>query len=88
MKIGRLVRATLSGTSQKKTTKIEHEEPTNELKDQVTERLENIRKQTSEIDDIMFKKIATDEGVVTVIYSNSLVEKMTIQTMVFIPLTN
>lgn len=100
MKIGKLVRATLGRSSQKKSTKIEQEEPkqepkqeqtkepTIEQKDQVTERLENIKKQTSEIDDIVYKKIATDEGVVTVIYSNSLVEKMTMQTMIFIPLTN
>ena len=88
MKIRKLVRATLSGSANGKSSKEKTKEPTQKQDDQVIVLLEDIKKQTSEIDDIVYKKIATEEGVVTVIYSNSLVEKMTMQTMVFIPLTN
>lgn len=50
--------------------------------------IDNIKQQTQDIDDVVFKKMATDAGVVTIIYFSSLIEKMTLQTMVFIPLTN
>ncbi|OMC91998.1 spore germination protein [Viridibacillus arenosi] len=50
--------------------------------------IETLKKNTRNVDDVLFKKIPTDEGVVTVIYSSSLVEKMTLQSMVFIPLAN
>jgi len=50
--------------------------------------IKQLKKVANHIDDILFKKIPTIEGVVTVIYSSSLVEKMTMQSMIFIPLAN
>ncbi len=47
-----------------------------------------LKQETYEVDDVKFKMTSTEEGDVTVIYFSSLVEKMTIQTMVYIPLAN
>lgn len=47
-----------------------------------------LKQETYEVDDVKFKMTTTEEGDVTVIYFSSLVEKMTIQTMVYIPLAN
>ncbi|WP_225316257.1 spore germination protein [Lysinibacillus fusiformis] len=52
------------------------------------ETVDALRKSTQHIDDISFKKILTLEGIVTIVYSASLVEKMVLQTMVYIPLAN
>ncbi|KOO52611.1 spore gernimation protein [Viridibacillus arvi] len=60
----------------------------NNTKNQAEQTIETLKKNTRNIDDVLFKKIPTDEGIVTVIYSSSLVEKMTLQSMVFIPLAN
>ncbi|MGG0662844.1 spore germination protein [Viridibacillus arvi] len=72
-----------------RTTKVEQliNKPNN-TKNQAEQTIETLKKNTRNIDDVLFKKIPTDEGVVTVIYSSSLVEKMTLQSMVFIPLAN
>lgn len=72
-----------------RTTKVEQliKKPNN-TKNQAKQTIETLKKNTRNIDDVLFKKIPTDEGVVTVIYSSSLVEKMTLQSMVFIPLAN
>ena len=47
-----------------------------------------LKQETYEVDDVKFKMTSTEVGDVTVIYFSSLVEKMTIQTMVYIPLAN
>ncbi|MFJ9462615.1 MULTISPECIES: spore germination protein [Viridibacillus] len=72
-----------------RTTKVEQliKKPNN-TKNQAEQTIETLKKNTRNIDDVLFRKIPTDEGVVTVIYSSSLVEKMTLQSMVFIPLAN
>ncbi|MDI2586857.1 spore germination protein [Psychrobacillus sp. NEAU-3TGS] len=54
----------------------------------IEETIELIKKNTTQINDVVFKKIPTNEGIVTIVYSNSLVEKMTMQVMVLIPLAN
>ncbi len=50
--------------------------------------IEKIKELTKDVNDITFKKIPTIEGTVTVIYSTSLVEKLVMQSNIFIPLTN
>ena len=50
--------------------------------------IEEIKKQIHEIDDAIIKEMVTDVGDVTIIYISSLIDKMTIQSMVFIPLIN
>ncbi|WP_107951445.1 spore germination protein [Lysinibacillus parviboronicapiens] len=50
--------------------------------------IELLKKEIHGIDDVVIKKVYTEEGNVTVIYISSLVEKMTIQSMIFIPLAN
>ncbi|TQR20414.1 spore germination protein [Psychrobacillus vulpis] len=50
--------------------------------------MEKIKNHTGRINDLIFKKIPTDEGIVTVIYTRSLVEKMALQVMIFVPLAN
>lgn len=50
--------------------------------------IKQLKKVANHVDDVLFKNIPTIEGVVTVIYSTSLVEKMTMQSMVFFPLAN
>ncbi|WP_144510310.1 spore germination protein [Bacillus sp. FJAT-22090] len=55
---------------------------------EIEETIESIKKKTSQIHDVIYKKIPTNEGIVTVIYSSSLVEKMTLQIMIYIPLAN
>ncbi|WP_445480007.1 spore germination protein [Lysinibacillus irui] len=47
-----------------------------------------LKQELNEIDDVKLKMMATEEGDVTVIYFSSLIEKMTLQTMVIIPLAN
>lgn len=72
-----------------RTTKVEQLiKKSNNKKNQAEQTIETLKKNTCNVDDVLFKKIPTDEGVVTVIYSSSLVEKMTLQSMVFIPLAN
>ncbi|MEK4092192.1 spore germination protein [Viridibacillus sp. FSL H8-0110] len=72
-----------------RTTKVEQLiKKSNNKKNQAEQTIETLKKNTRNVDDVLFKKIPTDEGVVTVIYSSSLVEKMTLQSMVFIPLAN
>lgn len=82
MKFKKFIRATKSGDSGKASpnTKLTNEE--------IEENIETIKRKTSQIHDVIYKKIPTKEGIVTVIYSSSLVEKMTLQVMVFIPLAN
>lgn len=80
MKNRKLVRTTIGRPSQKREqnkTTVQPEQP-----------IEMIKQYTSQINDVIYKKIPTDEGLVTVIYSKSLVEKMTLQAMVLIPLAN
>lgn len=48
----------------------------------------HLKQELNEIDDVKLKMMATEEGDVTVIYFSSLIEKMTLQTMVIIPLAN
>ncbi len=48
----------------------------------------HLKQELNEIDDVKLKMMATEEGDVTVIYFSSLIEKMTLQTMVTIPLAN
>jgi len=50
--------------------------------------INDLKKHTSKMNDVIFKKIPTSESVVTVIYSSSLVDKITMQLMIFIPLAN
>jgi len=47
-----------------------------------------LKKEINDVDDVKLNMIATEEGDVTLIYFSSLIEKMTLQTMVSIPLTN
>ncbi|MEI4769131.1 spore germination protein [Psychrobacillus sp. FJAT-51614] len=80
MKNRKLVRTTIGRPSQKREQ--------NKMKDQPEQPIEIIKKHTSQINDVIYKKVLTDDGLVTVIYSNSLVEKMTLQIMVLMPLAN
>lgn len=57
----------------------------NEIPEQIVAKL---KQEINEVDDVKLKMIATEEGDVTVIYFSSLIEKMTLQTMVTIPLAN
>ena len=57
----------------------------NEIPEQIVAKL---TQEINEIDDVKLKMVATEEGDVTVIYFSSLIEKMTLQTMVTIPLAN
>lgn len=57
----------------------------NEIPEQIVTKL---KQEINEVDDVKLKMIATEEGDVTVIYFSSLIEKMTLQTMVTIPLAN
>lgn len=47
-----------------------------------------LKQETYKIDDVKFKMISTEEGDVTVIYFSSLVEKMTLQMKVYIPIAS
>ncbi|WP_446935533.1 spore germination protein [Lysinibacillus fusiformis] len=47
-----------------------------------------LKKEINDVDDVKLNMIATEEGDVTLIYFSSLIEKMTLQTMVSIPLAN
>ena len=47
-----------------------------------------LKTKTKHIDDVLFKKIPTNEGIVTIIYCYSLVEQLTLQTMIYTPLAN
>ncbi|GED61890.1 spore germination protein [Lysinibacillus sp. FSL M8-0216] len=47
-----------------------------------------LKKEINDVDDVKLNMIATEEGDVTLIYFSSLIEKMTLQSMVSIPLTN
>ncbi|QDQ02158.1 spore germination protein [Lysinibacillus fusiformis] len=58
------------------------------MNDKTQQVIDLLKKQMHGIDDVIFKKVYTDEGNVTVIYISSLVEKMTVQSMIFIPLAN
>ncbi|MGE6516004.1 spore germination protein [Lysinibacillus sphaericus] len=80
MKYKKLVRTTLN----------EHlkQQASNATSEVAEQTIEALRECTQQIDDVVFKKIPTFEGIVTVIFSFSLVEKMTLQTMIYIPLTN
>ncbi len=57
----------------------------NEIPEQIVAKL---KQEINEVDDVKLKMIDTEEGDVTVIYFSSLIEKMTLQTMVTIPLAN
>ena len=82
MKNRKLVRTTIGRPSQKR------EENKTKAQSEPEQPIETIKQYTSQINDVIYKKIPTDEGLVTVIYSKSLVEKMTLQAMVLIPLAN
>ncbi|WP_082355270.1 spore germination protein [Bacillus sp. FJAT-22090] len=82
MKNSKLVRTTIGRPSQKR------EENKTKAQSEPEQPIEIIKQYTSQINDVIYKKIPTDEGLVTVIYSKSLVEKMTLQAMVLIPLAN
>lgn len=71
-----------------RTTKVEQFIKKPNKNNQAKQTIETLKKNTRKIDDVLFRKIPTNEGIVTVIYSSSLVEKMTLQSMVFIPLAN
>lgn len=81
-----------SSTEAKETQKIvtSSESPTKSTKEKQEAALtiDLLKQHTHHISDIIYKKVPTSEGVVTVIYCRSLVEKMTLMTMVLIPLTN
>ena len=53
-----------------------------------TQAIEALKKATNHIEDIVFRKIPTSEGIVTIIHSLSLVEKMTLQNLILVPLSN
>ncbi|MFJ5769278.1 spore germination protein [Psychrobacillus sp. NPDC093180] len=83
MKFKKFIRAIKSGDTDKASSN------TKQVTDaEIEETIESIKKNTTQINDIIFKKIPTNEGIVTIVYSNSLVEKMTMQVMVLIPLAN
>ncbi|WP_432703257.1 spore germination protein [Lysinibacillus sphaericus] len=50
--------------------------------------IDQIKDKVQEIDDVVIKEMVTDAGDATIIYFSSLIEKMTLQSMVFIPLAN
>ena len=50
------------------------------------ETINALKKLTNQIEDVVFKEVPTSEGIVTTIYSASLVEKMTFQDVVLVPL--
>lgn len=52
------------------------------------ETVKALREITKDIQDAVFKDIPTSEGMVTIIHSNSLVEKRTLQEIVLVPLCN
>ncbi|KOS69740.1 spore gernimation protein [Lysinibacillus contaminans] len=52
------------------------------------ETVKALREITNHIQDAVFKDIPTKEGMVTIIHSNSLVEKRTLQEVVLVPLCN
>ena len=52
------------------------------------ETVKALREITRDIQDAVFKDIPTSEGMVTIIHSNSLVEKRTLQEIVLVPLCN
>ncbi|MFJ7969825.1 spore germination protein [Psychrobacillus sp. NPDC096389] len=83
MKFKKFMRSTKSEDN-KKTSQNEK----NDVNIEVKQTIELIQKHTDHISDVIFKKIPTEEGIVTLIYVNSLIEKMTMQVMVFIPLAN
>lgn len=56
--------------------------------DLVEKNIQYYKKVTRENNDIIYKKVPTSEGVVTLIYPNSLTEKMTLEMMVMIPIAN
>ncbi|MEG0259066.1 MAG: spore germination protein [Lysinibacillus sp.] len=50
------------------------------------ETMKILKKFTNHIDDVLFKEVPTSEGIVTTIHSNSLVELMTFQNLILVPL--
>lgn len=50
------------------------------------ETIKVLKSLTNQIDDVLFKDVPTNEGIVTTIRSNSLVELMTFQNMILVPL--
>lgn len=50
------------------------------------ETVKALKELTKDIEDVVFKDISTSEGIVTIINSASLVEKMTLQEIVLVPL--
>lgn len=53
-----------------------------------TQAIEALKKITNHREDISFRKIPTNDGIVTIIHSLSLVEKMTLQNLILVPLSN
>jgi len=91
-KLGNLVRtkirASCKETEQKESKDSNTQEKNNINNLQTEQTINEIKKNLARVNDFLFKKVVTEEGIVTVMYSNSLVEKMIMQVMVFIPLTN
>lgn len=56
--------------------------------DLVEKNIQYYKKVTRENNDIIYKKVPTSEGIVTIIYSNSLTDKMTLEMIVMIPIAN
>ena len=57
-------------------------------RDLVVKNIQYYKKVTRENNDIIYKKVPTSEGIVTLIYSNSLTDKMTLEMMVMTPIAN
>ncbi|EON72777.1 spore germination protein [Lysinibacillus sphaericus] len=56
------------------------------MEETIQQAIESLKHEIHKIDDAILKKVTTDVGEVTVIYISSLVEKLTVQSMVYIPL--
>ena len=50
--------------------------------------IRDLKKHTNKVKDVIFKEVPTSEGIVTVIYSQPLIEKMVLQVMILMPLAN
>lgn len=81
MKIGKLMRTKMGTNSNEK---LQNEERANSQK--ALQTIDQIKEHVKQMSDVVFKDIVTAESLVTIIYCSSLVENITMQNMIFIPL--